>query len=38
MVETYIKKVKGLLVDTYIYTDGSQETIFKWKTALIEIT
>lgn len=25
------QKSKGLLVDTYIYTDGSQETIFKWE-------
>lgn len=25
------QKSKGLLVDTYIYTDGRQETIFKWE-------
>ena len=25
------QKSKGLLVDTYIYTAGSQDTIFKWE-------
>ena len=25
------QKSKGLLVDTYIYTDGCQEAIFKWE-------
>ena len=24
------QKHKGILVDTYVYTDGSQKTYFKW--------
>lgn len=26
------QKHKGILVDTYIYVDGSQKTYFKWTT------
>ena len=25
------QKHKGVLVDTYVYTDGEQKTVFKWE-------
>ena len=25
------QKHKGILVDTYVFTDGSQKTVFKWE-------
>ena len=27
------QKHKGILVDTYVFTDGNQETVFKWETS-----
>lgn len=25
------QKHKGILVDTYVFTDGTEETVFKWE-------
>ena len=32
------QKHKGILVDTYVYTDGSQKTYYKWTSRLYDET